>query len=492
MPGINLDVLNEQLRRLRADQQAGVPVPDGEYVARVVLTKQVQGRYGRPRNLAVFEVADGSHAGEKIETPVWGNAERQANLAVGGSTKFHVQVYTHRGDDDRGRRCVNVEAIRPVGAAAGECVAESSEVPNVEQVEAAAAEFTRGFQCVGSIGARREVLDWQERYAAMARCEQEWRSGEVAYLSTFSFTTALDEHQAKNDEEAEKEGKPKKGSLENYCGPCFAQLLTFDTDCRDADGKPDPAGCQHAAVSLVTTLLELGVAPELIWPFYSGSKGFHVQIPAMLAGAAPGLDFHRVAKAFCTLVADRADVVIDESLYKKLQPLRAPNSRHEATGLYKVRLSLAELIDLPFEEIRELAKQPRPFEPPGCQCEPAPVIVGLWQQAMRSVREAASKPTARSADSVAGDATITRATWDYLINGAVPGTRAESHFRAAANLADFASIEELVHALMKRPAGLSGLPAAEAEAHVESALRRAATARLREAPPPGDGAHPDR
>lgn len=492
MPGINLDVLNEQLRRLRADQQAGVPVPVGEYVARVVLTKQVQGRYGRPLNLAVFEVADGPHAGEKIETPVWGNAERQASLAVGRSTKFHVQVYMHRGDDGREWSRVNVEAIRLFGAPATEGLAELAEVPNVEQVEAAAAEFTRGFQCAGSIGARREVLDWQERYAAMARCEQEWRSGEVVYLSTFSFTTALDEHQAKNDEEAEKEGKPTKGSLKDFEGPCFAQLLTFDTDCRDADGKPDPAGCQHAAVSLVTTLLELGVAPELIWPFYSGSKGFHVQIPAMLAGAAPGLDFHRVVKAFCTLVADRADVVIDESLYKKLQPLRAPNSRHEATGLYKVRLSLDELIDLPFEEIRELCKQPRPFEPTGCRCEPVPVVVGLWQRATRSVREAANKPAARSADGAVGDAQITRATWDYLINGAAPGTRAESHFRAAANLADFASIEELVHALMKRPAGLSGLPAAEAEAHVESALRRASAHRHHDAPPGVGDAHTDR
>jgi hypothetical protein len=492
MPGINLDVLNEQLQRLRADQHAGMPVPDGEYVARVVQTKQVQGRYGRPRNLAVFEVADGSHAGEKIETPVWGNAERQANLAVGGSTKFHVQVYTLSGDDDRERRRVNVEAIRPVGAPPAEFVDELSEVPNVGQVKAAAAEFTRGFRCVGSIGGRRKVLNWQKSYSDMARCEEGCRGGEVVYLSTFSFTTAIDEHQAKNDKEAEEAGKPKKGSLENYRGPCFAQLLTFDTDCRDADGKPDPAGCQHAAVSLVTTLLELGVPPELIGPFYSGSKGFHVQMPSMLAGAAPGLDFHLVAKEFCTLVADRAGVVIDESLYKKLQPLRAPNSRHHDTELYKVRLSLDELIDLPFDAIRKLAKQPRSFVPSSWQCEPVPAIVSLWQQAMRSVRDAANRPALRSADGAVGDAKITRATWDYLINGAVPGTRAESHFKAAANLADFAGIEELVQALMKRPAGLCGLPAAEAEAHVESALRRAAMARPRVTPPRGDGAHTDR
>jgi len=137
-----------------------------------------------------------------------------------------------------------------------------------------------------------------------------------------------------------------------------------------------------------------------------------------------------------------------------------------------VWLSLDELIELPFENLRNLATQPRAFEPLACVCEPVPKVVSFWQQASRVVR-AARVPVGSSSVGEAASS-ISGATWEYLINGAVPGSRAESHFKAAANLADFGSVDELVHALLRRPAALSGLPAREAESHVESALRRAA------------------
>ncbi|MFM8494212.1 MAG: hypothetical protein ACKOEM_01625, partial [Planctomycetia bacterium] len=461
------------LRRLQADQIGGVPVPEGEYVVRLTAVKQATSRRGHPLRIAVFEVGEGPHGGARIETPVWGHAETLVNAAAGAGGRFSISVYAHRVDGGREYRRVNVEAIRKVGTQGEGVSHQSVEALAVEHIETAAEDFTRCFRCAGSIGSRREIVDWQEQYAAMARCVGGWRAGEVVYLSTFTFTTAIDEHQSENDRKAEAEGKPRKGSLENFHGACFAPLLTFDTDCRDADGKPDPAGCHESAVALVAGLLELGVPPDLIWPFYSGSKGFHVQMPSMLAGAAPAVDFHRISKQFCSIVADQAGVVIDESLYKRLQPLRAPNSRHESSGLYKVRLTLDELIDLPFEEIRGLAEQPRPFDPPSCRCEPVPAVATLWQQSMQAARTATAF-TARGTSGAGSDAKITRATWDYLLNGVEPGSRAESHFRAAANLADFGSIEQLVHALMKRPADRGGLPGEEAEAHVESALRRAA------------------
>lgn len=473
MPGINLDILNEQLRRLQANQHLGVPVPVGDYVARVDVVKQVQSRFGRARTIAVFEVSDGSHSGVKIETPVWGNAERLANAAVGTSKQFVIRVYAHRGGDGQDQRRVNVEAIRVCGAAGTEPAVPHQRAVDSSTVALVAADFNYCFRCIDFIGARREIVEWQRAFGDMARCDRGARIGKVVYLSTFTFTAGIAEHQAANDEAAKARGERQAGSLAGYSAACFAPLLTFDTDCRDDHGKPDPEGCHASAVLLVTTLLELGVAPTLILPCFSGSKGFHIQFPSTAAGATPAPDFHLVAKEFCSLVADRAGVVIDESLYKVLQPFRAPNSRHVETGLYKVALTLDELVDLPFEAIRDLARQPRPFAPPSCQCEPVPEIVALWQQAEAAVRN--KQPhAARLVDRSADEASISRATWDYLINGAVPGTRAESHFKAAANLADFGSLEELVHSLMKRPAMLDGWSAREAETHVNNALRRAA------------------
>ena len=477
MAGINLDILNEQLRRLQTHQRGGVPVSDGEYKARLVGLKQATSRSGHPLRIAVFEVTSGPHAGVKIDTPVWGHAERLVAAPASAGRLYALRVYTHRDPAGRQYGRVNVEAIRacelPSGGATTALPGDgNAEIPSRDVIAVAASEYLCSFMCVGSIGAPREIVDWRLCFEEMARRDIGTSDDIGVYLSTFNFTTEIAEHQAKNDRELQARGEPKKGSLAQFDGPCFAHLLTFDTDCRDADGSPDPAGCQSAAISLTTALIEAGVTPDAISVFYSGSKGFHVQIPSMCAATVPSKDYHLVAKEFCKLVADREAVVIDEALYKKLQPLRAPNSRHEKTGLYKVRFSLDELIELPFEALRELAKQPRPFEPPSCVCEPVPELVALWRQAEGALRVAPT-PADRSAD---GDAPagISRATWDYLINGAVPGTRAESHFKAAANLADFGSLDELVLALLRRPEVISGLPKREAEAHVESALRRAA------------------
>jgi hypothetical protein len=474
MPGVNVEALMQQLNRLHANQR-GVAVPEGDYVTRLVSLKKVIGRGGRPLTIAILEITDGTRAGENIETPVWGNAERLFSARGNGLRRFCIRVYAHRVGGGREQCRVNVEAIRECGptdggAAGGQQAADFSAVGLV------ATDFTHCFRCIDSISARREIVEWHSAFGAMAQCERGAPIGKVVYLSTFTFTAGIGEHQAANDGAAKARGEKQAGSLAGYSGACFAPLLTFDTDCRNEDGEPDPEGCHVSAVSLVAVLVELGVDPALILVFFSGSKGFHVQFPSMAVGATPAPDFHLVAKEFCSLVAGRAGVVIDESLYRVLQPFRAPNSRHEKTGLYKVALTVDELVDLPFEAIRDLARQPRPFAPPSCQCEPVPEIVALWRQAEAAVRSKQSH-AARLVDRGDDEASISRATWDYLINGAVPGTRAESHFKAAANLADFGSREELIHALMKRPAVLSGWPAREAAGHVNSALQRAAAGR---------------
>jgi len=319
-----------------------VPVAEGEYVVRLVAVKQATSRSGHPLRIAVFEITSGPHAGVKLETPVWGHAERlvTAPTPVGGL--YAVWVYTHRDVGGRAYRRINVETIRACelpsgGATTARPGGGDVETPDREVIAAAASEFTCCFMCVGSIGAPREIVDWRVCFEEMAHRDTGTYDDIGVYLSTFNFTTAIAEHQAQNDRESQARGEPKKGSLAQFDGSCFAQLLTFDTDCRDADGSPDPAGCQSAATSLAIALIEAGVNPDVISVFYSGSKGFHVQIPSMCAATVPSKHYHLVAKEFCKLVADRAGVVIDENLYKKLQPLRAPNSRHEKTGLYKVR-----------------------------------------------------------------------------------------------------------------------------------------------------------
>ncbi len=481
MAKFNRELIAEQLARLKGEEYRGGNIPNGDYSVRLVSLTPTMCRSGRRWNVAAFEIIEGEYAGKRLRTPVWGNAERLVADTQGAAERFILNVYTHRDADGGEHSRVNVEAIRRCeGVASGvdgegggdACVT----VRNRAEIKAASAAFGYGFRCDGRISAPRTIVLWSESFVEMARNDARACSENVVFLSVFQFPSTIADHQAANDRRDTASGKNPKGSLADYAGSCFAHHLTFDMDGRDADGKPDPGSCLEAAVSLVVRLLELDVAPEHIHVFFSGSKGFHVAIPSALAGAVPTADFHLVTKEFCRLVAEQAGILIDESLYRVLQPLRAPNSRHEKSGLFKIMLTPEELVTLPFEQMLDMARQPRVFELAECDSEPVPKVVALWQQAERSVRNAAVLHVGGSHGE--GDvARITRATWDYLLNAAPVGERAESHFKAACNLADFGSIDELIHALMKRPEVLSGLSHREAEAHVDSALKRAATRR---------------
>lgn len=491
MPPFDREHARAQLERFRSASlgTSGIAVSVGEHVGRLVGVKPARDRHGRPLTIASFEIIGGQQAGAIVTTPVWGHAERLVTATpVLGDRRFVLAVYAHDDGTGREQRRVNIEAIRLLDDQPN--LVEASRAIDQPARDAAcghASEFTECFVCVGGAKGRRRIANWESTFAAMARNDDHRYSGQIVFLSTFTFTAALAEHQAANDSADKARGEKPRGSLEGYAGPCFAPLLTFDIDCRDANGAPDPASCQQAAVRLVDALVALGITPEAIGVYFSGSKGFHITIPSALAGATPRPDFHLVAKAFCLLVAELAGVSIDESLYVVLQPLRAPNSRHGTSGLYKIWLSPAEVASLPFEHILDMARQPRVFEPPECECEPASRVVALWRQAIEVAQHVPAAVATKRRDEN-GSARISHGTWDYLLNGAPVGQRAESHFKAASNLADFDSVDELVHALMARPAALSGLPAGEAEGHVASALRRAA---LRTPPAAGAAVRPE-
>jgi hypothetical protein len=477
MSKFNRGLIAEQLARLKAGGGRGIGVPNGDYVTRVVSVMPATNRFGRSWKLATFEIIEGEHTGIQLRTPVWGNAERLVANTQGAAGRFTLSVYTPRDADGGEYSRVNVEAIRlQTPVTVGGAISAPIMCSGIEADAAALDAFELGFCCTGSIRAPRNIVVWRDNFSAMAGCAPEMPIGQVVFLSTFVFTTALEEHQKANNRQDETKGLRPRCSLEYFSGPCYAPLLTFDTDCRDADGVPDPASCLQAAQGLLARLYELDVAPEHVLAFFSGSKGFHVAIPSSLSGARPGADFHLVTKEFCRMIADQAGISIDESVYRKLQPLRAPNSRHEKSGLFKIRLTPEELVTLPFEQIHAMARQPRPFEAPEVACDPVPQLVALWRQAEHTVRSVAIAPAGvlRADDDTAR---ISRATWDYLLNAVPVGERAVAHFKAACNLADFGSIDELIHALMRRPAELSGLPNREAEAHVDSALKRAATQR---------------
>src|SRR5262249_27428128 len=160
-----------------------------------------------------------------------------------------------------------------------------------------------------------------EVLAAFASCDPRAKVETESYLSVFQFGADFHANLKSNGD-----------STAGFEGDCWAPWLYFDVD----DLK-DPQRAMDSARRLTSEMLDRyrALDPEHLLIFFSGSKGYHVGLPTSLWGPAPSPDFHRVARYFARSRAGNQGVTIDESVYKKVQPFRAPNSWHPKTGLHK-------------------------------------------------------------------------------------------------------------------------------------------------------------
>ncbi|ABU96873.1 hypothetical protein [Thermus phage P23-45] len=88
--------------------------------------------------------------------------------------------------------------------------------------------------------------------------------------------------------------------------------------------------------------------------YFSGSKGFHLVVPAEALGMRPQREPEKVLRAMARALA-HPKYPLDTSAYSRRRLFRAANTRHGTTGLYKVALSPEEI---PYA--LELARTPRP------------------------------------------------------------------------------------------------------------------------------------
>lgn len=177
-------------------------------------------------------------------------------------------------------------------------------------------------------------------------------------------------------------GKPP--SVADYDGPSLATCLPFDFDSKD-----DPAKALEDVRTLARRVHALyGVAATALRCFFSGSKGFHVEIPASLFGDfEPGTDTHeRLRRGARALAGDLR--TIDFDIYTRVRLWRISGTKHGATGLYKIPLTTEELLSLDLEAIRDLAKAPRAIDlPPDDDWQPIPELVALWRETAKPTEE---------------------------------------------------------------------------------------------------------
>lgn len=113
----------------------------------------------------------------------------------------------------------------------------------------------------------------------------------------------------------------------------------------------------------VTTLNEVyDVKADEIGIYFSGSKGFHVVIPiAHFTGDTELVGVHPDSIKQVALELGQGFPTFDQSIYDVRRLLRVPNARNLHSGLYKVPMYYEELITLSIEDIRLMARTPRPL-----------------------------------------------------------------------------------------------------------------------------------
>jgi hypothetical protein len=249
--------------------------------------------------------------------------------------------------------------------------------------------------------------------------------------------------------------------------------------------------------------------------FFSGAKGFHIGLPTALWSPAPSADFHKDCRCMAENLATAAVVTIDPGIYDEARILRAPNSRHQKTGLHKRRL-VHELLG-PLDAILELAKTPAPFtlppppapatsgtdtsraeslrelRPPVLPAAPNATAAADWQAAAALVASAAEAMAARRAAGN-GTPTLNRATLAFIRGGTEPGGHGPKEdkrlgvgrhrllFSAAANLAEFGCPPALAVALLEESALDSGLAPREVRRQIDCGLSAAGAAPI-DSPP---------
>jgi len=148
-------------------------------------------------------------------------------------------------------------------------------------------------------------------------------------------------------------------SVSGYQGPCCAHYLPLDIDSQNLEYALQTAN------ELTHYLLDKhGIPEEAIAIYYSGMKGFHVNIATATFGEVqPGTELPKIFCQFRQSIVKEARVkhpeTVDFSISDRLRLLRLPNTRHSKSGLYKVPLQMEELVSCEPEEIRRIAQKPR-------------------------------------------------------------------------------------------------------------------------------------
>jgi hypothetical protein len=321
-----------------------------------------------------------------------------------------------------------------------------------------AATHPHGFRIVGPCSGDRRRVDARAAFLAYCHCDERAGVEREAYLSAFQFDAGFAEHLART------------GSPAGFAGSTWAPHLHCDVDREKSTGGLDRA--LDDTRRLVNVLDERYAVPrDVLMPFFSGFKGFHLDVPTALFSPLASTDFHAIARQFVETIAAEAGVVVDVGVFDRVRAFRAPNSRHPKTGLRK-RFVPVEILDtVTVNGVLDLARTPEPFDPPSTDgVASADMLVAVWDAAGRAVAANAAAAERRRQEVASGAraVTVNKLTRAFLNGEVKDGDRHRLLYSAAANLAELGCPLPALVALLTEPARDLGLPPKDVARGIEN------------------------
>lgn len=125
----------------------------------------------------------------------------------------------------------------------------------------------------------------------------------------------------------------------------------FDLDSEDLD-------CSLEEAQRLYSYLAERINPSSIATFFTGKKGFHIEVEPIPLGVTPSKELPGICRTIGEAIRDELELkTLDFAVYDRRRMWRLANTKHQKTDLYKVELTHDELFSSP-DEIMEIAKTP--------------------------------------------------------------------------------------------------------------------------------------
>ena len=161
----------------------------------------------------------------------------------------------------------------------------------------------------------------------------------------------------------------------------------------DLDAHNNIEQARIDAMGMCQLLEERAKVPrDCLGLFFSGSKGFHIEVPWEVFIPEPSPYMLRLYRRMALKAVDTGVKTLDTGIYTQGRLWRKPNSINSKKNLYKIPLTYKELRDMDAAAIADLAKNPR-GDDSFASCKFCQATADWYREAI-SVLEKQSKPPA--------------------------------------------------------------------------------------------------